>query len=427
MFGPLPQSGRPVERGSHTDRRLWLPENVLVQREMRGHPIVVRILEQCTGADIREVDLGSSHGDGQLLIQTFGLSGGAARAKALFSLARRSLLLVDSEELFQQMAAGETMHRRCFNFLKILPYTGTCPYNCAYCWFRDPVLIPRVNVRFFDRLPEQLSELRRQGRVPTVFTFTHYKSDCFALDHLTHYARQAAELFENEPGFIVQFLSKAHYVDSLLDRPPQRGTIVTFSVNAPWIAQKIDLGASSIEERLDAGRRLSEAGVPVMLRIDPMLVFDGWQDGYDELAAAIFDRFTPEHITVGTPRFQNLGELDKVVDATQNREARRFMELQQTLMSNHKPGTPDADGEYRHYFSNMSVSYDDATRLALYRHMIARLHALAPNLSVGLCEEPKEIWEALDLRWLGDKSRDCSCNFIPQVLRAGGAGLPVVS
>jgi len=29
-----------------------------------------------------------------------------------------------------------------FQFLKILPYTGVCPYDCAYCWFKDPVLIP---------------------------------------------------------------------------------------------------------------------------------------------------------------------------------------------------------------------------------------------------------------------------------------------
>jgi spore photoproduct lyase len=179
------------------------------------------------------------------------------------------------------------MQRRCFNFLKILPYTGTCPYNCAYCWFRDPVLVPRVNVRFFDHLPEQLADLREQGRVPTVFTFTHYKSDCFAIDHLTGYARLVADFFENEPGFVVQFLSKAHHVDSLLDPAPHRGTIVTFSVNAPWISRGIDLGTSSIEERLDAGRRLHQAGIPVMLRIDPMLVFDGWRDGYDELAAAI--------------------------------------------------------------------------------------------------------------------------------------------
>lgn len=418
---------RVSEPMSRSDRRLWQPDHVLVQRDLRSHPVVADILGRCRTEDVREVDLVDGHDDGELLVRTFGLSGDATRPKALFALARRSLLLVDSEELFQQMAAGETMHRRCFNFLKILPYTGTCPYNCAYCWFRDPVLVPRVNARFFDRLPGQLAGLREEGRVPTVFTFTHYKSDCLALDHLTGFARRAADLFENEPGFIVQFLSKAHYVDSLLDPPPQRGTIVTFSVNAPWISEKIDLGASSIAERLDAAKRLSEAGVPVMLRIDPMMVFEGWEEGYSSLADAILEHFTPEHITVGTPRFQNLAELEKVVDATLNQEARRFMATQQALMSVHKPGAPDADGEYRHYFSNMSVSYSDEVRLSLYRHMLDELEARDPDLSVGICEEPKEIWEALELPWLGDKSRDCSCNFIPRILRAGGAGLPVLS
>lgn len=427
MLDPVSTSNQDLPQQPADERRLWQPDHVLYDRRLADHPIVERILDRCTQADVHVLETVEGMGDDRLLIDTFGLSGTATREKALFSLARRSLLLVDSDELFQQMAAGETMQRRCFNFLKILPYTGTCPYNCAYCWFRDPVLIPRVNVRFFDRLPGQLDRLRREGRVPTVFTFTHYKSDCFALDHLTGYARLAADIFENQPGFIVQFLSKAHYVDSLLDPPPRRGTIVTFSVNAPWISQKIDLGASSIEERLDAGRRLIEAGIPVMLRIDPMMVFDDWQEGYDRLAESILDRFTPEHITIGTPRFQNQGELRKVVKATQNRQARRFMESQQELMSDHKPGAPDADDEYQHYFSNMSVSYGDPTRIALYRHMIDRLRDLAPDLSVGICEEPKEIWETLELPWLGDKSRDCSCNFIPQVLRVGGAGLPVIS
>lgn len=426
MLEPESQATQTTSPTSQYDPRLWQPDHVLVQRDLRSHPIVTRILERCRSVDVRDVDAADGIGDGELLTRTFGLGGDAASPKALFALARRSILLVDSEELFQQMASGETMHRRCFNFLKILPYTGTCPYNCAYCWFRDPVLIPRVNVRFFDRLPAQLADLRAQGKVPTVFTFTHYKSDCFAIDHLTGYSGLVADLFEREPGFVVQFLSKAHYVDSLLQSPPRRGTIVTFSVNAHWISDKIDLGASSIAERLEAARRLSSAGIPVMLRIDPMMVFDGWENGYRELAKLIFEHFTPEHITVGTPRFQDSSELEKVVNATMNQEARRFMAIQKGLMSTHKPGTPDANGEYRHYFSNMSVSYDDDTRLSLYRHMVNTLRDHAPGLSVGICEEPKEIWEALGLPWLGDKSRDCSCNFIPQVLRIAGAGKPVV-
>jgi hypothetical protein len=157
------------------------------------------------------------------------------------------------------------------------------------------------------------------------------------------------------------------------------------------------------------------------------MIFDEWRKGYDQLAVAIFERFMPEHITVGTPRFQDGNELAKVVEATQNQQARRFMELQQELMSDHKPGKPNADRAYRHYFSNMSVSYDTETRLSLYRHMIERLQQHAPNLSVGICEEPKEIWDALNLPWVGDTSRDCSCNFIPQVLRADQTGLPILS
>ena len=295
-----------VDSARYSSRRPnWQPARVIVGSDVVNDDVTTFVLKNVNTKQIFHIGDAARKTDRQILIEALNIPDTTSDSE-LTRLGRTSFLLIDSNELIQQMAAGPAMERRCFNFLKILPYTGVCPYDCAYCSFKDPVLIPRVNVRFFQRLPGELGHsLRSEGRTPTLFTFTHYKTDCFTMEHLTGFCRRAAEFFENEPGFGIQFLTKSDQVGTLESPMPKRA-IVTFSVNPTWITKYVDMGTPPLEAGLAAARRLHSAGIPVMLRVDPILEFDGWRAAYDELAELVLDSFQPVHVTLGTPRFKML-------------------------------------------------------------------------------------------------------------------------
>lgn len=397
----------------------WYPRHILVDGDVRDHPSTLEIIAASRGAKVIEVRAGPQATDRTILAEAFGIEATTENESRLRTLSRQCLLLWDTPQLTQHMATGPAWERRCFNFLKILPFTGTCSFNCAYCWFKDPVLIPRVNARFFDRLPEEIDRLEAAGRRPLVLTFTHYKTDCFALEHLTGYCRKAADFFEDRPGFFVQFLTKSDWIETLLEPPVPRQALVSFSINPEAITRDVDLGTASVEQRLDAARRLSAAGISIAFRVDPMMIFADWEAAYERLAEDLLAAVRPDHITFGTPRFQTMDEVRRVAELTPSRRAKKFMEDQAALLGDNKPGQSLSTDSSDAYFKNMGVSYPFETRVALYKNALNVFAARDASLSMGLCEEGPEMWDAVGLEWTGDRSRDCSCNFvIPEARRS---------
>jgi hypothetical protein len=92
------------------------------------------------------------------------------------------------------------------------------------------------------------------------------------------------------------------------------------------------------------------------------------------------------------------------------------MKMQASQMSVSKPGQPQLDDSFRSHFKNMSVSYPDAIRVSLYRTVADAFRSHNLYMPLGLCEEPALIWEQVGLLWTGDKTRDCSCNFVPTAM-----------
>jgi len=406
-----------VSKSVDDGKARWYPRYLLVDHSVADHPQTLEIIAASRGAKVIGVSAEEKDGDRKILYEAFGIDPAVENEARLRTLSRQCLLLWQTDELTQHMATGPAWERRCFNFLKILPFTGTCTFNCAYCWFKDPVLIPRVNARFFDLLPAEVDRLEREGRRPMVLTFTHYKTDCFGLEHLTGFCRKAADFFETRPGFFIQFLTKSDWVDTLLTPPVPRRALLSFSINPDVITQDVDLGTASVSDRLAAARRVSEAGISIAFRVDPMMVFPGWEAAYDKLAEDLLNAVRPDQITLGTPRFQTMEEVRRVAELTPSRRAKAFMQGQTELLGDNKPGQSLGTDSDAAYFKNMGVSYPDETRIALYKNALRAFTSRDASLNIGLCEEGPEMWDAAGLTWTGDRTRDCSCNFVVPAAR----------
>jgi len=160
----------------------------------------------------------------------------------------------------------------------------------------------------------------------------------------------------------------------LLDARACANVIVSFSVNDASVASRHERGAAPVADRLEAARRLVRAGWRVRIRIDPMFA------GVDyRLVAREVRDLAPERVTLGCLRAEphllrvvDHGLFDNLVRADEGRGA--------------------------------MARYPLEVRLPLYRSAVGILKGVCP---VGLCEETRDVWDALGL---DAEAKCCNCN-----------------
>ena len=147
--------------------------------------------------------------------------------------------------------------------------------------------------------------------------------------------------------------------------------------------------APSVEERLDAMRRVSERGYPVRAIMMPIIPVDGWQDVYSAFTARLLETVPIQRLTLGGICIY--------------RSARDLMERKmgaQNVVSEHiDRASPKAeDGRAR---------YPRSLRHLAYSLIIQCARRIRPDLDIALCLEEQALWESTGL--VGNLGR-CNCH-----------------
>lgn len=202
-----------------------------------------------------------------------------------------------------------------------------CPAHCQYCYLAGSLQGPPVT-RVFANLPQMLANTaayEQPGKL-TTYEVSCY-TDVIGIEHLTGSLAECVRYFGNRPDTQLRFVTKYSQVDSLLDLPHNDRTRARVSVNADFIARRMEGGTASIEGRLAALRKLAlprqegGGGYPVGVVLAPIMPIPDWQTHYtdllDRLATSLnFDcdltvefithRFTPGSKDVLTEWYPNM-------------------------------------------------------------------------------------------------------------------------
>ncbi|GAH81112.1 unnamed protein product, partial [marine sediment metagenome] len=158
----------------------------------------------------------------------------------------------------------------------------------------------------------------------------------------------------------------------LLDVSSKKQVIMSFSLNAETVATKWERRAPSVNRRLEAARKLEEAGYEVRIRIDPIVPIENWQEHYLHLLDEIFSSFKPTRITLGSLR-----GLQSTINGTKDRSWVHFLKEN----------------------SNWGKKIDFTTRLKIYKIMLEYLRNNLRYTDVALCKETVAMWEKLGMDW----------------------------
>jgi spore photoproduct lyase family protein len=182
----------------------------------------------------------------------------------------------------------------------IAPSTANgCAMACSYCYvprrkgYANPVTV-FVNI---ERVTRYLAgHVRRQGPKPApnqcdpvdwVYDLGE-NSDCSADALFSDNVRDLVDLFAGLPGAKASFATKLVNRD-LLTWDPRGGTRVRFSVMPHEQAKVLDLRTSRVSERIAAVNDFVEAGYEVHLNLSPVVVQEGWLEGWRDLLREVDD------------------------------------------------------------------------------------------------------------------------------------------
>lgn len=163
-----------------------------------------------------------------------------------------------------------------------------CLYDCRYCFlqgmYRSAHYVLFVN---FEAFAEEIDLMSAQSDGETWF-FSGYDCDSLALEPVTGFVSFMLERFPEHSKTFLELRTKSTQIRPLLGVAPRSNWVVAFSLSPDSVARALEHKAPSPVRRVAAMRRLQQAGWSVGLRIDPMVMYDGWESDYREFARWVF-------------------------------------------------------------------------------------------------------------------------------------------
>lgn len=274
----------------------------------------------------------------------------------------------------------------CPHYLELKWATG-CPFDCAWCYLKGsmrhypvgksftPKPYPKIRahlMRLFRTIYPNEKELLNAGEV----------TDSLAGEHLNPpFSKFVIPLFERQNRYKLILLTKSSNVNNLLNIDLPNQVIASFSLNADPVAKRWEK-APPVASRIEAARKVFEAGYETRIRIDPIVPYpkDGWQKHYQELIDEVFSEFPPQRITLGSLRG-----------------------LQSTINEAEDKSWVDYLKEQSRWGKRISFKLRQET----FRTILDYLKRRYDYTMVALCKEPVVMWESLNLDW-----KHCKCNCV---------------
>lgn len=302
---------------------------------------------------------------------------------------KRTLMIGQTSSFVGRFDGRLGSNIRCCSYHKLVPVSNGCPYYCTYCYlafvYRKFAPFIKININY-DAMFKQIRKAigAASGRIS--FNMGEML-DSLALDHVTNLTTMLVPFFSGFSRGFLMLLTKSSNIDNLLAVEASEHTIVSWSLNSREMTDQFEPGTASLAERIEAARRCQEHGYRIRIRIDPGILYAGWQAGYATLVQEALSAIEPENITLGMLRLLP-GHRRLAAAAYEDRAKELF---------GHNFVRGASDGKLR---------YHPKQRVEFYTFLIETIHSFNKKVSISLCRETPEIWNVLKDRCTHGK---CNC------------------
>ena len=164
-----------------------------------------------------------------------------------------------------------------------------CIYDCRYCFlqgmYQSAHQVLFVNYEDFGEQIRQIAA-GHQGR--PVWFYSGYDCDSLANEPMTRFTDYFIPLVAAIDNAWLELRTKSTQVRSMLKMEPAARVVTAFSFSDRFSHSKLENGVPSIAKRIEAMRRLIEAGWLVGLRFDPVVYHRQYQTAFVDLLDQVF-------------------------------------------------------------------------------------------------------------------------------------------
>jgi spore photoproduct lyase len=289
-------------------------------------------------------------------------------------IAGKRTLLIGAASRFVHPFDGSLGDVCCRPYLKLVPVSNGCPYFCTYCYlahvYREHLSAIKINVNH-DQMFRQIRKALATADGLVAFNMGEML-DSLALDHVTRLTSQLVPFFGGMRRGHLMLLTKSANIGNMLAVEPNRQVVVSWSLNTQRMIDAFEPGTASLAERIEAARQCRQHGYRIRFRIDPGMLYDGWQADYGDLVQQALASTQPENITLGMLR---------LVPGHFALAAKAYGQRGKNL-GQHDLVERASDGKLR---------YQLRRRIAFYRHVINAIGSIDRNISTSLCRETPEV------------------------------------
>ena len=178
----------------------------------------------------------------------------------------------------------------------LVPYTSSgCTASCLYCY-----LVCNYNkcayLRLFvnrEQMLEKIIKTAEKSDKNLNFEIGS-NSDLILENSITNNLVWTIDNFKNTSKGTLTFTTKFDMVDDILNLDHRGKIIIRMSVNPEFIINRVELGTSRLEDRIEAINKLKDAGYKIGILIAPVIFVDNWQQLYLELIQRLYSELSEQ-------------------------------------------------------------------------------------------------------------------------------------
>ena len=178
----------------------------------------------------------------------------------------------------------------------LVPYTSSgCTASCLYCY-----LVCNYNkcayLRLFvnrEQMLEKIIKTAEKSDKNLNFEIGS-NSDLILENSITNNLVWTIDNFKNTSKGTLTFPTKFDMVDDILNLDHRGKIIIRMSVNPEFIINRVELGTSRLEDRIEAINKLKDAGYKIGILIAPVIFVDNWQQLYLELIQRLYSELSEQ-------------------------------------------------------------------------------------------------------------------------------------
>jgi spore photoproduct lyase len=269
----------------------------------------------------------------------------------------------------------------CPHFLE-LKWAYGCPFDCAWCYlkgtFRFRPERTKPVIKDYEKIESHTRTFLDEVTTPEILNTGEIADSLMFEFGEQPFSKFIIPFFSSQKLHRVLFLTKSSNIKNLLEIESHNQAIISFSLNAIQVAEKWEK-APSVLERIEAAKKVYQAGYEVRIRIDPMVPIEDWQEDYSHLVDMIFENLMPERITLGSLR-----GLQSTINGCTDKSWVRYLKES----------------------SNWGRKIDSQNRYDMYSTMIRQLEGRYNFTKIALCKETVQMWNSLKMDYQRIK---CNC------------------